>query len=87
MGIPSWTDVVISHGPPKGHLDNKDHLFGASQVNDMLKRVKPKVFICGHIHEGYGVERYKKTTDIYNVSHCDITYANVNQPVVINLEV
>lgn len=84
--IPEGTDVVISHSPPKGHLDNPERLFGASQINDMLKRVKPKAFICGHIHEGYGVERdYRKHTDLYNVAHCDILYNPVNEPVVIEV--
>jgi Calcineurin-like phosphoesterase len=86
--VPEDIDVVISHSPPKGHLDNPERLFGASQINDMLKRVKPKAFICGHIHEGYGVERgYRKHTDLYNVAHCDILYNPVNEPVAIEIEV
>ncbi len=86
--IPPGIDVMISHSPPKGHLDNPQMLFGASQVNDAIKRVKPKVFICGHIHEGYGVELgYKEHTDLYNVSHCDIMYDPVNVPVVIDIDV
>jgi Icc-related predicted phosphoesterase len=84
--IPDEVDIVISHGPPAGHLDNKERRFGASQVNDMLKRVKPSVFICGHIHEGYGIERsYRKTTDLYNVAHCNLAYEGVNPPVVIHV--
>lgn len=82
--IPDDTDVVISHGPPYKHLDNSHSHYGAVQANDMLARVKPKLFICGHVHEEYGSEHYLET-DLYNVAHCDITYAPVNKPRVIDV--
>lgn len=85
--VPNDIDVVISHGPPMGHVSNNLHReWCSSSVNDMLKRVKPKHFVCGHIHEGYGIERgYRKTTNLYNVSYCDVLYGPVNAPIVFHI--
>lgn len=51
--IPLDTNILVSHGPPKGSFDNKygsEHL--ASAVS-FLKELKLHQF--GHIHEAYGV--------------------------------
>ncbi|KAF4606049.1 hypothetical protein EYR38_000094 [Pleurotus pulmonarius] len=47
-------DVLITHGPPKGHVDYSGH--GCDALLDAIWRVKPKVMICGHIHAGRGME-------------------------------
>jgi len=46
-----------------------------------------KLFVCGHIHEGYGEGGVigKNTFKSYNVSHMDGRYNPVNPPVVIDL--
>ncbi|KDQ29029.1 hypothetical protein PLEOSDRAFT_1039502 [Pleurotus ostreatus PC15] len=50
-------DVLVTHGPPKGHVD---HLgYGCEGLLDGIWRVKPKVMICGHIHAGRGMELLK----------------------------
>lgn len=55
--IPSDTDILLTHGPVYGVLDlivNENH----AGDKDLLRRVleiKPKVHICGHIHESYGM--------------------------------
>jgi predicted phosphohydrolase len=55
--IPADTDVLLTHGPVYGLLDltsNEQH----AGDKDLLKKVlsvKPKVHVCGHIHEGYGM--------------------------------
>lgn len=63
--IPDWIDILMSHGPPYGIGDcipggSKygnigDEHAGDSTLNDALKRVKPTFFVCGHIHEAYGL--------------------------------
>ena len=55
--IPDDTDVLVTHGPPFGILD--EVIYGGKSVGceELRKRVlvvKPKVHIFGHIHEGYG---------------------------------
>lgn len=53
--VPAGTDVMVVHGPPKGHLDNEGK--GCEKLLVELWRAKPKVVVCGHIHAGRGEER------------------------------
>lgn len=79
--VPDDTDLLLSHGPPYGYLDFVAPQFGsthvgASQANDALIRVQPKVFICGHIHEqGHRSETHRRSgTILYNVAHVNESY-------------
>lgn len=75
--VPEDTDIVISHGPPKGFRDWTDNKggghVGAKQALPMLERVQPQALICGHIHEAFGKEIRIKTP-IYNVAYVDEFY-------------
>lgn len=54
--IPADTDILLTHGPVYGILDIAGNDRHAGDL-DLLKRVlelKPKVHVCGHIHESYG---------------------------------
>ena len=51
--IPKDTDVLITHGPPKGNVDG---MLGCQSLARHVERVRPKVLVCGHIHEAHGVE-------------------------------
>lgn len=85
--VPQDTDVVVSHGPPYRMCDmtaGRDFA-GSGQARDMIDRVFPKIFVCGHIHEGYGHYPRKSKTDVYNVAHVDVFYRPVNDPVVIEI--
>ena len=55
--IPKGTDVLLTHGPAKGHLDSKGK--GCGWLNKELWRKKPRLVVCGHIHEGRGREDIK----------------------------
>ena len=70
--IPDRVDVLIVHGPPYGILDQtepgKPHL-GCPELLARVRAVKPKVFICGHIHGGYG-RMEQEGTKFFNVSYC-----------------
>lgn len=57
--IPSDTDVVVTHTPPKGYCDKatKDNRTGCEALLHALHRVRPMLAVCGHIHEARGVER------------------------------
>jgi len=78
--IPKKTDLLITHGPPKGILDlvKEPHIGEDPNVGDihLLRRVmevKPKVHVFGHIHEGFGsyIHPMSPKTVFYNVSVCD----------------
>lgn len=88
--VPETTDIVISHGPPRGYCDFTVPMYGSmhagfKEANNMLERVKPKLFICGHIHEGYGVAEHPSGAVVLNVSHNTEEYQPINQPMEIDL--
>lgn len=84
--IPPDTDLLITHGPVYGFLDlviSEQHV----GCQDLLRRVlviKPKVHICGHIHESYGSI---KRSGIRFINACILNeiYEPANKPVVFDL--
>lgn len=53
--IPGNADILLTHGPPRGHLDG----FKKSGCTFLAKEVvpaRPRLVVYGHIHIGYGVE-------------------------------
>lgn len=59
--IPSRTDVLITHTPPRGHRDipnsEADTRTGCEELRKALWRTRPMLHVCGHMHSGRGVER------------------------------
>ncbi|KAI1155148.1 Metallo-dependent phosphatase [Nemania diffusa] len=53
--IPDDTDILVTHGPPRAHLDLTT--LGCDHLLRELWRVHPALHVFGHIHEGYGHER------------------------------
>ncbi|KAL8996611.1 MAG: hypothetical protein Q9169_003893 [Polycauliona sp. 2 TL-2023] len=53
--IPRTTDVLITHTPPRNHLD-LPHGMGCGFLLKELWHVKPKLHVFGHVHCGYGRE-------------------------------
>ncbi|KAK5697914.1 hypothetical protein LTR97_006873 [Elasticomyces elasticus] len=49
--VPEGTDVLITHAPPKYHLDLPAAL-GCEHLLAEVRRVKPKLHIFGHVHAG-----------------------------------
>jgi len=84
--IPNGVDVLLTHGPPKGHggMCTSGLEAGCSDLLDAVKRVKPVVHVFGHIHEGYGVTTDSHTTYI-NASNCTYNYRPTNLPIVFDL--
>ena len=90
--IPSDTDIVITHGPPYGILDqvcvasgNFKENAGSPSLRNKIKEIKPKYFICGHIHSAYGT--YTDENIIYiNASLMNDNYDVINKPTIIDYE-
>lgn len=63
-------DVYVVHEPPKGTLDvtNMGRHIGRSDVAYMVKQIKPRVVLCGHVHESPGVETMNSHTTVVNCS-------------------
>lgn len=73
--IPDDTDILITHGPPAGILDQNEkgvHC-GCLDLRDAVKRIRPKLHIFGHIHEQFGQVEDGSTTYV-NCSYVDEHY-------------
>jgi len=84
--IPLGTDVLITHGPPHGALDQvqgREHL-GCEELKLRRAVVKPRVHVFGHIHDSYGVA-FAGSRILLNVSVCDEDYRPVNRPIVVEI--
>ena len=86
--IPDCIDILITHGPPQGHLDISGPPYNEGDLGCELLRVKvdkqpPKIHVFGHIHGGYGY-KFHNGTHFINASVLNERYDQVNNP--INLE-
>ena len=83
--IPTGTDVLLTHGPPLGHGDRttSGNPEGCADLLEAIRRVRPRLHVFGHIHEGYGQTREGDTLCV-NASICTVAYRPTNPPVVID---
>jgi len=51
--IPRETDVLITHTPPRYHLDLD---IGCASLLEEIWQVKPRLHVFGHVHSGHGRE-------------------------------
>ena len=90
--IPDSTDVLITHGPPKGILDRTlaremrpPQSVGCWDLKERVTKLSNlKLHVFGHIHPGYGIEKQGGVTFV-NASICNEDYKPVNAPIVIDL--
>ena len=76
--IPKDTDVLITHGPPHGFCDRTPYArVGCQDLLETVRRVRPKVHVFGHIHEGYGMVECDGTI-FMNASNCNEHYDPIN---------
>lgn len=90
MMIPSDTDVLVTHGPPHGILDevygawdDVEHV-GCEMLWKRVEQIEPKLHIFGHIHEGAGTLKLGNT-EFINASQLNEYYNLVNKPIVRHL--
>ena len=50
--IPPETDILVTHTPPKHHLDLPPSSLGCEHLAAEVARVQPLVHIFGHVHSG-----------------------------------
>lgn len=88
--IPDDTDILVTHGPPQGHLDITApprqivHDLGCELLRSRVDQIKPKIHVFGHIHGSYGVKQTEHTTFV-NASMLNESYECVNKPIRLNL--
>jgi Icc-related predicted phosphoesterase len=67
-------DILVTHCPPEGVLDDVGYVrIGSQPCGSYITEYKPKLVICGHVHEeagGFKIASSKpfKGTSIYNVA-------------------
>lgn len=89
--IPEGIDVLITHGPPMGILDQVNYANGVPKCNvgclellNAVKRIKPKVHMFGHIHENHGTEQHDETLFVNCALVDDYNYL-IKEPIVFNM--
>ena len=84
QAIPDDTDILVTHGPPKGILDvTRDmnasglvHVGSKSLRKHVVERIQPRFHAFGHIHDENGIENFgtltRGETTFINCSCCDL---------------
>ena len=80
--IPDNCDIIISHGPSFGKVDKVriGQNVGCPLLRTRVEEIKPKLFICGHIHEAYGSSTENNITYV-NASILNLEYEPINLPI------
>lgn len=77
-----WTrecDVLITHGPPFGILDQCPLPVGCPSLRRAVEKWKPRLHLFGHVHDRSGGQRREHGTQFANVSYMD-AYSGVHMP-------
>lgn len=91
--IPLETNILITHGPPNGILDEVPRKYWVENTGceELRKRVETlaefgnlKLHLFGHIHCGYG-QNEQFGVKFINASNCDEEYLPTQPPIVIEL--
>lgn len=84
--IPFDTDILITHGPPFGILDEtpRGDFAGCEELRKRVEEVRPKLHVFGHIHHGHG-QTEKFGVKFVNASSCDERYEPTQPPITVEL--
>lgn len=81
------TDIILSHGPPfkYGDLSPYGNVHtGSKELIDLIDRTKPKLLVCGHIHNSYGIYNRNKTI-IINACIVNEECKPINKPIILEI--
>jgi len=61
--------VLVLHSPPKGHCDTAGNGegFGSPALLAAIEQKRPRLAVCGHIHESWGCESRVGETPVRNL--------------------
>ena len=80
--IPQDVDILITHCPSFGYLDKvigKNENLGCKKLSERISELKPKIFLFGHIHSGYGYV-FNENTHYFNSSVINEKYIYEYKP-------
>jgi Icc-related predicted phosphoesterase len=84
--IPTDVDILVTHGPAHGKLDYVPYdalNVGCEDLLAKIQEVKPKIHVCGHIHEGYGYV-FDGDTHFINAAVLNGRYEFRNKPLTVD---
>ncbi len=96
--IPEQTDILVTHGPPKGILDvTRDwrtkepiHIGSASLTKHVKQRIKPRIHAFGHLHDEAGIRNFGSVTSgetqFINCSVVNLLGEFVNNGMLVDIE-
>lgn len=82
--IPDDTNILVTHSPAFGILDTEVGSTvhqGCPELLAAIKRVQPRLHVCGHVHGGYGIYRSGHTMHV-NAALYDELGGMERQPIV-----
>lgn len=82
--IPLDTNILITHGPIRGYLDmtTGGDITGCPRLLSKIYELpKLKLHVCGHIHEGHGIRKFKRGVNFVNASVLDDNYFMTYPPI------
>lgn len=85
--IPLNTDILVCHQPPYqyGDLTDTRENVGCYQLRDRILEVKPKLVVCGHIHNSYGTFLMNQDTTVVNCAYVGEDYKPKNPPIIFEI--
>ena len=83
--IPEDTDVLITHSPAYGILDEDDNVrYGSEELLERMMMIRPKYHLFGHVHARHGI--LTMNGSVYsNGAIMNDDYTRLNEPNVLNL--
>jgi len=60
--------ILVTHSPPQGHVDtdSSGESQGSTAILDTIQACRPRLVVCGHIHESWGERSVEGDTVIIN---------------------
>lgn len=89
--IPDDTNILVTHGPPRGILDLVDQIGGTIHegCDDLLKRVNQlqqlKLHAFGHLHYSGGNTEIKNDKIFVNAAMCDDRHSINRDPIIVEI--
>jgi Icc-related predicted phosphoesterase len=81
--VPPLLDVLVSHIPPFGVLDEQRGISNGSRVLlSEIERVRPHVTLCGHVHSARGLHTFPWGGQVHNVAARDSAGTPRRDPIV-----
>ncbi|GIU70683.1 MAG: metallophosphoesterase [Candidatus Nitrosocaldaceae archaeon] len=64
-----YVDILVTHAPPKGVTDYTNGLhIGSEAIREFIEDKRPRLTLCGHVHENGGKEGMINNTKVMNIA-------------------